>query len=75
MDEGKESANVEDLEDEIERLVAYRPGHGFCVRSAGFEPYDRWHQPKDLPYDAMMEYFLRMGKPMPPSILRFKPRN
>ena len=36
----------EDPEDEIERLVAYRPGHGFCVRWAGFDAtYDRWNQP------------------------------
>ena len=65
-----------DPEDEIERLVAYRPGNGFCVRWAGFDAtYDSWHQPKDLPYDAMVYYFLCMGKPMPPSILWFKPRN
>ena len=38
------TAASEDPEDEIERLVAYRLGHGFCVRWAGFDAtYDSWH--------------------------------
>ena len=31
------TTDSEDPEDEIERLVAYRSGHGFCVRWAGFD--------------------------------------
>ena len=66
----------EDPENEIGRLVAYRLGHEFFVRWAWFDAtYDSWNQPKDLPYDAMVDYFLRIGNPMPPSILRVRLRD
>ena len=75
LNPGGDNATDEDPEDEIEKLVAYRPQYGFCVRWAGFDvSHDTWHQPKDLPYGAMVDYFHRMNRNVPPSIERLRPR-
>ena len=75
LNPGGDNATDDDPEDEIEKLVAYRPKYGFCVRWAGFDAsHDTWHQPKDLPYGAMVDYFHRKNRTVPPSIKRLRPQ-